>query len=421
MGYVGRFSHIVVILFLTSVRLAFGQAPTIDDIYVDERNGDIIIHGNLGGLTGSVFIDSLPLNVVYWSDSVCKAEIPISGRGSAGLVEVGANGYRSEAKILSSIWILHSHQSGEDNFATGDSHGESYNYREHFRVDIEDNILKNQSVVVLQTADDSKFKHYYRDFTNGLNTEYTDTGTIVTTSNLYLYTKVLGNYKLEHDFKPKFTKLKEEIAHSHSDIEYYCDAGSAFLPRQEYLDLTYIPVIQPKFAEYKLGDTVKLTWSTAAPITASIVIATDSLFQSIILDSMIASSSITFDNIAENTNYFWRVCSKNSVGRGPWSDVGRFRRLGDMAVLKDDIHLVSVTPNPMVTSAKFTFNLDQDAHVRLKIFDLYCHEVGGISEIMLPNGHNELQLNLGNLSSSIYFYSFEIDNRVISGKFLIKR
>lgn len=108
----------------------------IDSISVDEEKGELVIHGLFDSSSlAQVSVDSLLLTKTFFSDSLIRVNIPVSGKGSAGWVQVKIGGYESNKKLLTYFHFEVYH-----NFWChfGDSgYGESFNEDTiHARADI---------------------------------------------------------------------------------------------------------------------------------------------------------------------------------------------------------------------------------------------------------------------------------------------
>ena len=81
------------------------QPPQIDSMLVDEAKKELQIFGSFGFAKGSVWVDSVKLQIKNWSDTLIYAAISDTGRGTAGPVVVGGRGYQSESKVLT-LWEI---------------------------------------------------------------------------------------------------------------------------------------------------------------------------------------------------------------------------------------------------------------------------------------------------------------------------
>ena len=93
------------------------------------------------------------------------------------------------------------------------------------------------------------------------------------------------------------------------------------------IDSAYAPIpIQPKDEEIvNEKDTTKLIWGTKGIVSNyQLEVSKDSLFNSLIVDDTLSSTSYEFNTLDNDTKYFWRVKANNSSGESGWSDTASF-------------------------------------------------------------------------------------------------
>lgn len=91
--------------------------------------------------------------------------------------------------------------------------------------------------------------------------------------------------------------------------------------------------------------------------------------------------------------------------------------------LPDDLILLQNYPNPFNPSTTISFSIPSDSFVKLKVFNVLGELVNTLKNEFLQKGDYKivLQADSGNLnlSSGVYFYSLEADNRFITKKMLL--
>ncbi len=393
------------------------QPAIIDSVSVDESKGEVIVYGDLGGAEGFIFVDSLSLPITFWSDSVCRATIPVSGKGSAGLVEIGARGYRSDGKMLSSIkpFTYSDEYQLQPYFSTQFSN--VWDRRWHFRVDLESRIIKQISTVPIVSASDSRISHTMDNIDEQHNsTHQLDTGILSETLTLNIYGRAINYpetawYKissLDSQYKPIYFYDNMGRAHSHGNYTDKGDWGSTFLPRPEYIHLTFTPIAFPKDSNYFGSDNIKLFWTeSTAEVQYEIQVGRDSLFQIIVLDSIVSLSGFNFQNVTDN-KYFWRVRVKNTVGEGLWSNISRFKYSLLNNVKKQNSFKYSVSPNPLSTKTTFSFTLSQEEFATLKIYNPLGNEIATIVNGELQAGDHRIEFDASHLPTGVYYYHLQI-------------
>ncbi len=151
-------------------------------------------------------------------------------------------------------------------------------------------------------------------------------------------------------------------------------------------------------------------------VSFNIQISSDSLFNSITFDTVVANTPfiLRLGVLNLNTKYFWRVKASNSLGQSPWSTVFRFRvRPTGIINLSGEIpseyKLYNNYPNPFNPQTKIKFQIPKDGIVRLRIYDVSGKEIGEIVNNSLKAGLYEVNWNAGYLPSGVYFYLLEIN------------
>ena len=78
------------------------QQPRIDSISVDEEHDELVFHGLfLNSSNAIIKVDNVRLPLTFYSDSLLRAIIPLSGKGSSGCVNVTIANQTSNSKLLS--------------------------------------------------------------------------------------------------------------------------------------------------------------------------------------------------------------------------------------------------------------------------------------------------------------------------------
>ena len=428
--YVGLFRNFVAMrrnnIYLFALLLIIGlpcislcQPAVIDSISVDEVKGELIVFGDLGGAKGFVFVDSLSLPVTFWSDSVCRAIIPVSGKGSAGLVEIGARGYRSEGRMLSSILPSYLTEEYQLQPYFPNEFIIIWDSRWQFRADLESRITKHLSTVLLISGSESRRFHTIDSTDEKHNrTHHGDTTSLSEIFTLDIYGRIISYPEtawyqissLDSQYKPIAQTIYD--AHSHGTFKSKGDWGSSFPPRPEYFHLTFTPTPFPKDSNYFGNDIIKLFWSeSTAEVKYEIQVSRDSSFQIILLDSSVSHSGFNFQNVTDN-KYFWRVRIKNSVGQGLWSNSAHFQYFLINGVKEQKLFKYSVYPNPLSTKTIFSFTLPQEQFTTLKIYNFLGNEIATIVNGKLPAGDQRIEFDASHLPSGMYYYRLQIGDHV---------
>lgn len=122
-------------------------------------------------------------------------------------------------------------------------------------------------------------------------------------------------------------------------------------------------------------------------------------------------------NLAENTEYFWRVKAWNEAGDGPWSEVRKFKTMQMTSVQNDALNKydIKVYPNPARSNVQFSFNSPAQTLANITLYNLYGQKVRQIENYQIFNGKNNITLDINDLSNGIYLWQITFDNNKVSG------
>lgn len=138
------------------------------------------------------------------------------------------------------------------------------------------------------------------------------------------------------------------------------------------------------------------------------------------LSSAVSRSTIDLDDV---TTLFFTLVSENGVATEKELDVSDIQFLKSGVASVDDESLentVLVSPNPMVTTAEFTFNTFNREAYTFEVFNLFGKQVYK-EEFESVVGKNTLQFERdANLASGVYFYRIRSTDTQIKGKILMK-
>ncbi len=123
------------ILMLLLASPTFAQQPRIDSIAVDEEKGKLVLHGIFQNSASAVVtVDSVSLPVILASDTMVRATIPVSGKGSSGQIVLNINGKESNKKLLTYLHF-YAHHLWRYNSSPGYSEFSSNDDNIHIRLD----------------------------------------------------------------------------------------------------------------------------------------------------------------------------------------------------------------------------------------------------------------------------------------------
>lgn len=140
-------------------------------------------------------------------------------------------------------------------------------------------------------------------------------------------------------------------------------------------------------------------------------------------DSTTSDTSRTVAGFSEGLQYYWRVQAKNVEGSSPWS-VSNFTV--DVKEVKDgeiptEYSLSQNYPNPFNPTTKIGFALPQRSLTRLIIYDLLGREVQTLIDRELQAGYYEINIDINNFPSGIYFYKIQSGDYIQTKKMVLMK
>ncbi len=116
------------------------------------------------------------------------------------------------------------------------------------------------------------------------------------------------------------------------------------------------------------------------------------------------------NSLQPEKKYYWRVCGRNNVGKGPWSETWSFKTTATSLVLGDFETGIKIFPNPFYDELKIEFS--PQIGLQVKIVDLLGREFFFGSFDTSP-----IKLNLANFRNGIYV--LEVHNNFTKYSFII--
>ncbi len=153
----------LVVLLLCLSAPCFAQTPRIDSITVDEDKGELVLHGLFTNSSQAVVtVDSVSLPITLAYDTLIRATIPVSGKGSAGWVKLTISGKESNQKLITyfHFWVYHQYNSPHNQ--SGWSNADTIHLRGDF-------ITTHSGHLYLVCSKISRFFH--RVYCNGVKVE----------------------------------------------------------------------------------------------------------------------------------------------------------------------------------------------------------------------------------------------------------
>ncbi|GEM_PF-1365048 len=126
------------------------------------------------------------------------------------------------------------------------------------------------------------------------------------------------------------------------------------------------------------------------------------------------------DDLKASTVYFWRVRAGNGGGSSDWSESGSFTTALGTGMFAEDhpteISLSQNYPNPFNPSTVIRYELPSAANVRLYVFDLLGQRVAALVDDRQSPGRYEVTFHANQLTSGVYLFRLETDDKVLIRK-----
>ena len=173
---------------------------------------------------------------------------------------------------------------------------------------------------------------------------------------------------------------------------------------------------------------LSLDWDSLVIATSyRVMMSDDSLFSSILLDTISNSSSFTLNAtiIPDPDNIYWKVRTINEGGTGPWSEVFNFKMLFTGVQSEDQLpteyNLYQNYPNPFNPTTTILFALPKTSNVQIKIYDVLGNEIAKLLDEYRNPGSYEINFDGSKLSCGVYFYRIQAGDFVDSKKMILMK
>jgi hypothetical protein len=197
---------------------------------------------------------------------------------------------------------------------------------------------------------------------------------------------------------------------------------------QHYARYTQVPeipvLIFPVNGQVVDEDTCILVWHACTNATSyRIQLAQDSLFSVDLKDKIISDTLFIARDIAENTEYCWRVKALNRSVESNWSGFTRFIK-GSVG-LKEGIptmcSLEQNYPNPFNPRTAISFWLSSDNKIELTIYDITGNKITTLANEFTSAGYYNIDWNASAFPAGLYFYRLEVGNYSETRKMILMK
>lgn len=169
-----------------------------------------------------------------------------------------------------------------------------------------------------------------------------------------------------------------------------------------------------------------LDWDSLVTATNyRVQIATDSLFNNIILSQISDNASYLIESgvLNPNVEYYWRVRTNNDGGVSPWSEAYHFivylTDVEEEKQLPTEFALLQNYPNPFNPTTTITYHLPKASKVELKVHDIIGNEIATLVNQEKPAGRYNIEFDGSDISSGVYLYKIKTDEFIAVKKFIL--
>lgn len=175
------------------------------------------------------------------------------------------------------------------------------------------------------------------------------------------------------------------------------------------------------------SDSVLFVWNPAIPFADyyRFEIDTDSLFLNAIIDTTITDTLYLFNNLNNNTTYWWRIAAGNTYGLGDYSEKRSFSvsitNIGEELQIPSEFSLLQNYPNPFNPVTRINYSIAENSYVTLKVYDLLGREMAELVNSEKEAGVYSISFDASQLSSGIYFYILKAGTFIETKKMTLLR
>lgn len=139
----------------------------------------------------------------------------------------------------------------------------------------------------------------------------------------------------------------------------------------------------------------------------------DNFNQPVVEETLLNSRDFDFQNLDENTVYYWKVRARNEHGTGSWSETRTFNTGLSTSINDENTELPAEPglsqnyPNPFNPSTQISYKLPRSTYVQLKVYNLLGEEVARLENSQKRAGTHSVTFDASGLSSGIYYYRLQ--------------
>lgn len=186
-------------------------------------------------------------------------------------------------------------------------------------------------------------------------------------------------------------------------------------------------LISPAAGSSSIPRKADLKWNAAAgSMGYNLQVATDPAFSNIVLDTLVADTSVTLSTpLAAENEYYWRVSSSDSLLYGMHSRPDSFSTGTGIDGIEQTVEqpaklaLSQNYPNPFNPSTVIKITLAKTGAMSLTIYNVLGQAVDVVHRGFEPRGQYEYDVDMRKFSSGVYFYTLRTGQSTITRKMLL--
>ncbi len=170
-----------------------------------------------------------------------------------------------------------------------------------------------------------------------------------------------------------------------------------------------------------------LVWQSSATATSyHVQVSDNSVFVGMVVDTMVADTTLRLSARAANSTYYWRVSGVNQYGASDYSASGFVT--GDLISTVEtnndvpkDFSLSQNYPNPFNPSTNFELRVASSEFVSVKVLDVLGREVATLVNEQRQPGTYSVRWSASGLPSGVYFYRLRAGEFVETKKMILAK
>ena len=231
------------------------------------------------------------------------------------------------------------------------------------------------------------------------------------TSNIESYNIIFNNLEYETQYYWRVKAVIDTIESQWSEVRSFTT--------MQRLELEYPALISPEINSSEVPVTGLLKWNSVAGAKYyNIEVSLNADFQSPILERFfLRTPNLYYNNLDNNSVYYWHVSAQNDVTTSPWSVIWNFTTEVLTSVNNQDENIQIKIVSGVDNSLSMRIKLDNSNKVSLIIYNYLGNKTASIDNKFLDSGEQLIHIDSEQFLSGVYFYKLIIGAEIQQGKF----